>query len=83
VDGIILTRSSTHEKMQVVEMFSAPRVEASFGAQIDIERVVSALGCVALGIVEKRGGAIRVFSEPRDTRIQVPLPMIAAKESSP
>jgi signal transduction histidine kinase len=46
---------------------------------MDIERVVSALGCVALGIVEKLGGAIRVFSEPRATRFQIPLPIITAK----
>jgi hypothetical protein len=66
-----------------MEMFSAPRVESSFGAQMDIERVVSALGCVALGIVEKLGRAICVFSEPRATRFQIPLPIIAAKSSSP
>ena len=63
-------------------MFSAPRVESPFGAQMDIGRVVSALGCVELGIVEKLGGAIRVFSEPRATRFQVPLPIIAARASS-
>jgi hypothetical protein len=66
-----------------MEMFSAPRVESSFGAQMDIERVVSALECVALGIFEKLGGAIRVFSEPRATRFQIPLPIITAKASSP
>ena len=66
-----------------MEMFSAPRVEAPCGAQMDFDRVVTALGCVALGIVEKLGGAVRVFSEPRDTRIQVRFPITLANESSP
>jgi hypothetical protein len=64
-------------------MFGAPRVEPPLGAQMDFERVVSALGCVALGIVEKLGGAIRDFSEPGDARIQVSVPMRPANESAP
>ena len=64
-------------------MFSAPRVEAPCGARMDFDRVVTALGCVAFGIAEKLGGAIRVFSEPRDTRFQVRFLMSPAKERSP
>jgi hypothetical protein len=50
---------------------------------MDFDRVVTALGRVALGIVEKLGGAIRVFSEPRDTRFQVRFLISPAKESPP
>jgi hypothetical protein len=64
-------------------MCSAPRVESPCGAQIGFERVVTALGCVPLRIFEKRGGAMRVFYEPRDSRFQVRLQICSAKESSP
>jgi hypothetical protein len=50
---------------------------------MDFDRVVTALRCVAFGIAEKLGGAIRVFSEPRDTRFQVRFLMSLAKERSP
>jgi hypothetical protein len=55
-------------------MSSAPRVESPFGAQMDM---------CGPGIVEKLCGALRVCSEPGDTRMQVGFPMIPANESSP
>jgi hypothetical protein len=55
-------------------MSSAPRVESP-----SERRWI----CVALGIVEKLCGALRVCSEPGDTRMQVGFPMIPANESSP
>jgi hypothetical protein len=55
-------------------MSSAPRVESPFGGRCK---------CVALGIVEKLCGALRVCSEPGDTRMQVGFSMIPANESSP
>jgi hypothetical protein len=58
----------------VTEMSSAPRVESP-----SERRWI----CVALGIVEKLCGALRVCSEPGDTRMQVGFPMIPANESSP
>ena len=74
MDGIILTRSSTHEKQKVMEMFSAQRVESPSERRWK---------CVALGIVDKPCGAIRACSEPGDTRIQVRIPITPANESSP
>jgi hypothetical protein len=47
------------------------------------ERVASALGWVALGIVEKLSGDVRAFSESHDKRFQVSLTMSRASESSP
>jgi hypothetical protein len=49
VDVIILTKSSTQEKVGVMEMFGAPRVEPTLGAQMDLGRVAAALGLVAFG----------------------------------
>ena len=47
------------------------------------ERLVSALGWMALEFVEKLGGDVRLFSESGDTGIQVRFPMSPAKESAP
>jgi hypothetical protein len=58
-------------------MFTAPRIEPSFGAQVAIERVAWALGWEILGNL---GGDIRVFSELGDVRFQVRLPLSPAYE---
>jgi hypothetical protein len=44
-------------------MFTVPRIEPPFGAQVAIERVASALGWEILEIVGKLGGDIRLFSK--------------------
>jgi len=66
-----------------MEMFRAAFVEPPFGARMAFERVASALGWVALEIVEKLSGDVRVFYESHDKRFQVSLTMSRANESSP
>jgi hypothetical protein len=63
-------------------MFTAPRIEPPFGAQVAIERVASALGWEILGIVGKLGGDIRLFSKLGNMRFQVRLPISPAYESA-
>ena len=60
-----------------MQMFTAPRIESPFGAQVAIERVASALGWEILG------GDIRVFSELGDMRFRVRLPISPAYEGAP
>ena len=64
-------------------MFTAPRIEPPFGAQVAIERVASALGWEILRIVGKLGGDIRAFSKLGDMCFQVRLPISPAYESAP
>ena len=64
-------------------MFTAPRIEHPFRAQVAIERVASSLGWEILGIVGKRGGDIRAFSELGDMRFEVRLMISSAYESVP
>jgi hypothetical protein len=54
-------------------MFTAPRIEPPFGAQVAIERVASALGWEILGIVGKLSGGIRPFSRLGVMRFQARL----------
>ena len=63
-----------------MRMFTAPRIDHPFGAQVAIERVASALGWEILGNL---CGDIRVFSELGDMRFQVRLPLSPAYESAP
>ena len=64
VDVIILTRDSTQEKVGVMGMLRAPRVEPPFGAQTDFGRVASGLGWVAFGALAV-GVATRVIWRDR------------------
>ena len=64
-------------------MFTAPRIEPPFGAQVAIERVASALGWEILGIVGKLGGDIRLFFKLGDMRFQARLSISPAYESAP
>lgn len=61
-------------------MFTAPRIESPFGAQVAIERVASALGWEIVG---KLGDDIRLFSKLGVMRFQARLPMSHAYESAP
>jgi hypothetical protein len=61
-------------------MFTAPRIEPPFGAQVAIERVALALGWEIVG---KVGGDIHVFSKLGDMRFQVRLPISPAYGSAP
>jgi hypothetical protein len=63
-------------------MFTAPRIEPPFGAQVAIERVASALGWEILEIVGKLGGDIRLFSKLGVMRFQARLPISPAYESA-
>ena len=64
-------------------MFTAPRIELHFGAQVAIKRVASALGWEILGIVGNLVGDIRPFSKLGVMRFQARLPMSHAYESAP
>jgi hypothetical protein len=64
-------------------MFTAPRIELHFGAQVAIERVASALGWEILGIVGNLVGEIRPFSKLGVMRFQARLPLSPAYESAP
>jgi hypothetical protein len=64
-----------------MQMFTAPRIELPFGAQVAIERVAS--GWKTLGIVENLGGDFRVFSELGDMRFQVRLSLSPAYKRAP
>jgi hypothetical protein len=64
-------------------MFTAPRKESPFGAQVAIERVASALGWEILGIVRQLGGDIRPFSKLGVMRFQARLRISPAYESAP
>jgi hypothetical protein len=66
-----------------MEMFRAAFVEPPFGARMPLKRAASALGWVALGIVEKLDDDVRVFSDLRDERFQVRLPISPAYEDAP
>jgi hypothetical protein len=63
-----------------MQIFTAPRIEPPFGAQVAIERVASALGWEIVGNL---CGDIRAFSELGDMRFQVRLPISPAYESAP
>ena len=61
-------------------MFTPPRIEPPFEAQVAIERVASALGWEIVG---KVAGNIRLFSKLGDMRFQVRLPISPAYEIAP
>ena len=63
-------------------MFTAPRIEPPFGAQVAIERVASALGWEILGIVGNLCGDVRLFSKLGVMRFQARLPISPAYESA-
>jgi hypothetical protein len=66
-----------------MQIFTAPRIEPPFGAQVAIERVAWALGWEILGIVGNLVGDIRPFSKLDVMRFQASLPLSPAYESAP
>ena len=64
-------------------MFSAPRTNLPFEAQITTERLASALGSEILGIVGKLGGNIRFPFEPPGMGFRVRLPRMPAYGRAP
>lgn len=64
-------------------MFSAPRTNLPFEAQMTTERMASVLGSDILGIVGKLGGDIRFPFEPPGMRFRVRLQRMPAYGSAP
>ena len=64
-------------------MFSAPRTNLPFEAQITTERLASAVESEILSIVGKLGGNIRFPFEPPDMGFRARLPRMPAYGRAP